>query len=267
MHAGRHLLGENLDISFARLTAMLLLPPAGPLIVALAGLVLCAARPRTGRALVALGLFSLAILSMPACGRLLLRMIEPGEAFDPRLAAGAQALVILGGGTTAEAPEYGADTTSAVTLERLRYGARIFRRTALPVLVSGGNPEGHRTTEGAQMRAVLAGEFGVPVTWVEDGSDNTFESARNCRAILTERGIERVVLVTHAAHMRRARLAFEHQGFGVVAAPTGFGGTGRNRLPEDFLPGTEGLRMSRTFLYEQMGIGWYHLRFFFGARR
>jgi uncharacterized SAM-binding protein YcdF (DUF218 family) len=249
-----------LDISFSRIAGALMLPPAGPLIVALAGLALCAIRPRAGRLLIAAGVLSLTVLSMPAAGRVLLGFIEPREPVDTRLAGRAQAMAILGGGTSAGAPEYGGDTTNWVTLERLRYGARLFGRIGLPVLVSGGNPRDNRTPEAAQMRGVLTEEFAVPVTWVEDTSNNTLEAARNCRAMLAGKGIDRIVLVTHAAHMRRARLAFEHHGFSVVEAPTGFAGIPRTPSIEDFFPGTEGLWMSRIFFHELLGIGWYHLR-------
>ena len=53
-------------------------------------------------------------------------------------AADAEAIVILGGGTRRNAPEYGGDTLGRLTLERVRYGAQVAKLTALPVLVTGG---------------------------------------------------------------------------------------------------------------------------------
>ena len=49
------------------------------------------------------------------------------------------AIVILGGGVRRHAAEYGGDTLGQLTLERVRYGARVARLTGLPVLVSGGS--------------------------------------------------------------------------------------------------------------------------------
>ena len=46
--------------------------------------------------------------------------------------------MILGGGLRRSAPEYGGDTLGRLTLERLRYGAMLAKRTGLPVMVSGG---------------------------------------------------------------------------------------------------------------------------------
>jgi uncharacterized SAM-binding protein YcdF (DUF218 family) len=245
---------------FREIALAVMLPPGGPLVIALAGLGLWGVRLRTGRALAAIGIISLTLLSLPAVGRALLGLIEPRETLDPGLAGKAQALVILGGGTAPEAREYEGDSANATTLERLRYGARLIRQAPLPVLVSGGNPQGNRTSEAAQMRAVLTDEFRVPVNWIEDKANNTYESARNCRDMLAAAGIERIVLVTHASHMRRARLAFESYGFSVVPAPTGFSDPARPAAIDDFLPGVEGLRMSRIFFYETIGYGWYDLR-------
>ncbi len=67
-------------------------------------------------------------------------------------------LVALGGGTYPEAPEYGGDTVSTGSLERLRYAALLYRRSGKPILVSGGNPLGHATAEATQMRSLLRDE-------------------------------------------------------------------------------------------------------------
>src|ERR1700716_2870490 len=57
----------SLDLFFVRkVVAALVLPPSGPLIVALGGLFRLGRRPRLGRALAWLGLTSLLLLSMPA---------------------------------------------------------------------------------------------------------------------------------------------------------------------------------------------------------
>ncbi len=128
-------------------------------------------------------------------------------------------------------PEYGADTVSAHTLERLRWAARLQRNLQLPLPVSGGNPLGSTTTAAAQMRAVLAEDFNVPVRWMEAQSVNTYESAFKVFDMLRPESVARVVLVTHAAHMRRATLVFEYAGFQITPAPTGFTTRSRPGVP------------------------------------
>jgi len=97
------------------------------------------------------------------------------------------------------------------------------------------------------------------VRWAEDKSDNTVQSASYSREILAREGISRVALVTHASHMRRARIAFLSAGFEVLDAPTGFATTDPLTLMS-FLPNAQGLLQTRIFCHEALGIGWYHVR-------
>ena len=58
--------------------------------------------------------------------------------------------------------------------------------------------------------------------WVESRSLDTRENAARSAEILLPAGARRIVLVTHAAHMRRSVEAFERAGFTVIPAPTAF---------------------------------------------
>ena len=160
----------------------------------------------------------LVLLSMPAVGGLLIRCLDRTPAFDVANRGNAQAIVILGGGTRPYAPEYGGATVGTITLERIRYGARLARATGLPVLVSGGAVRG-APPEAVLMRNVLVYEFGVPVRWLETRSRNTHENAVKSAAILKGSGIERVILVGHSFDFPRSRKEFEAAGIDVIPAP------------------------------------------------
>jgi len=121
-----------------KILAGLVLPPTGPLLLLLGGLVLWKRLPRTGRALAWSGTAGLLLLSLPVVAAALSVLVCDADALTTPDAADAQAIVILGSGMRADATEYGADAPSAMTLERLRYGAHLAKRTGLPVLVSGG---------------------------------------------------------------------------------------------------------------------------------
>ena len=239
------------------LIAVWLLPPLAPLLIVVAGLWLLRVRPRSGRALIGFGAGTLILLSMPLVGSTLVAVLEPAYA-DP-LQHSADAIVVLGGGAYPDAPEYGGDTVSSGSLERLRYAALIHKRSGKPILVSGGNPLGHATPEAVQMRAVLENEWRIPVAWSEATSANTFENARNSYAILDAAGIRRIYLVTHAWHMPRARRAFEQAGFTVVPAATRYATPHALRLT-DLLPDAEGLYLSARFWREILGTVWYRLK-------
>jgi uncharacterized SAM-binding protein YcdF (DUF218 family) len=244
--------------------AALLIPPGLLLVVFTAGLVLARKRPLLGRTLLIASAGSLYLLSMPLVGTLLLRHWESSSmnVLPPPPAA---AIVVLGGGQYKNAPEYGGDTVGAMGLVRLRYAALLHRRSGLPVLVSGGSPDGSAGSEAQAMRNTLEREFGVPVRWSENLSANTLESARNSRHMLAGENIRRIVLVTHAWHMPRARLAFEHSGFEVFPAPTAHSTRGALTVL-DFLPDAGALLDSALFFHEAIGILWYRLRLIFQGR-
>jgi uncharacterized SAM-binding protein YcdF (DUF218 family) len=226
----------------------LLLPPAGPLLVALAGIVLWGRLPRVGRGLAAFGVASLLLLSTPAIAWLLLRAVEAAPPLDLEKAKAAEAIVILGGGTRRNAPEYGGDTLARLTLERVRYGARVARITALPVLVTGGAFDGG-VPEGLLMRDALQAEFGIDVRWTETASRNTRENAMASAKILTASGVKRIVLVAHSFDMRRAVAEFVRAGIEVVPAPTVIPPERLDRAT-DFLPSMGALQASYYALYE-----------------
>lgn len=238
----------------------LLIPPGLLIVVLIAGLALRRSRPRTGQALLISGIAGLYLLSMPLTGTLLLQQWETPPA-GPGRGVTAQAIVVLGGGKYPRAPEYGGDTVAAHTLVRLRYAAHLHRQTRLPILVSGGSPDGSPIDEAQVMGRTLEQSFSVPVRWREGASANTLENARLSWRTLQAEGIQRIYLVTHAWHMPRSRLAFERAGFEVIPAPTAHAtGESEKLTVLDFLPDIKGLRDSAFFFHEAIGILWYRLR-------
>jgi uncharacterized SAM-binding protein YcdF (DUF218 family) len=248
-----------MDFISVKALSSALLPPLNLLLLAVLGLLLLIFRRTTGLTVLAASVAGLFLLSMPAVGTTLAALLEHRSVDGDEILGDAQAIVILGGGSYAAAPEYGGDTVGAVTLERVRWGARLHRLSGLPILVSGGSPFATRTSEAAQMKIALNQDFRTDVKWMEEKSFNTFESARYARQQLAGAKIDRIALVTHAMHMPRARLVFEQAGFRVIEAPTGFS-TLRPPGILNFLPSSQGLELSRAFLYEVIGLGWYHVR-------
>ncbi|MDP1733186.1 MAG: YdcF family protein [Sulfuritalea sp.] len=236
-----------------KLLVALILPPTGPVLLALAGLWLTRSKSRRWRNgglwLAILSLTSVLVLSLPVVGRALMTPLEPYPAITPAQLQRVQAIVILGGGTYFAAPEYGGDTVGSATLERLRYGARLAREARLPLLVTGGAPSGGRP-EGELMRDALEQDFGVKVRWVEAASRDTAENAGLSVPMLKAAGVTRIALVSDASHLPRAVPLFAKQGLDVVPAPLGFS-TGSPSLAGSLLPG--GLGASREALHEYLG--------------
>ncbi len=172
------------------------------------------------------------------------------------------AIVVLGGGRKANAPDYGGDTVSLKTLARLRYAARLYRVTGLPILVSGGSVFGDVEPESELMANTLQKDFNVPVQWQESRSRNTKENADYTAALLQKQGIKRVFLVDQAVHMPRSVVAFRKAGVDVIPAPTDF-----VTLPKahaatvEWLPSGHALWESSMAVHEYVGQLWYALRY------
>lgn len=239
-----------------------LLPPLNLILLCALGLLLRRRWPHAGMVLSVTALIVLTLISTRV-GALI--FIAPLERMSVPLqmgqAHGAQAIVVLGGGRIADAPEYGGrDMPSGGTLPRLRYAAYLQRATGLPVLVTGGRPDGAMESEAAIMARVLEADFSVPVKWQEQASNNTAENAQYSARMLEAAGIQRILLVTDALHMPRSVRIFTQAGLQVVPAPTIFYATAR-WLPDDFLPKAVWLQRAAYAMHEWIGLAWYQLRY------
>lgn len=239
------------------LVKAIVLPPAGPMLVVLAGILMATRRPRTGRTVALIGIVTLFLLSTPIVASLLIRGLDRSPVLDVAHASGARAIVILGGGMREYAPEFGGPTLNALTLERVRYGARVARATGLPVLVSGGSFR-PGPTEALLMSTALTQEYGVPVRWMETHSRNTHENAVDSARILKANGIDHVILVAHSFDVRRASAEFASEGIVTVAAPTHIPSPQPDRL-SDFWPSPASLQDSYYAIYEILAVALFHL--------
>jgi len=239
--------------------ASALLPPFSLVIVLVTALALQRQRPRLAMTLIFLVALALYALSTPWVGGLLLKSLEISKPVNLHAPPLADAIVVLGGGRRTHAQEYGGDTLNSYSLERLRYAARLHRATQLPILATGGMPGGGSLAEGSLMRVVSTEELHTPIRWVEDAALTTWDNARFSAPILKNAGVKRILLVTDAAHMRRAAPLFERQGLQVIPAGIQFSNT-RIDSPLSLLPSASGLRDSSYALHEWLGIVWYRLR-------
>lgn len=240
--------------------AAFLLPPFSLLLILALGIFLLYRRRKYAKPLILAAFGLLWLASTPYFAESGLHLLEARTAALEKPLQNANAIVILGGGTYFHAPEYaGQDTIGEAALVRLRYGAKLQRETGKPILVTGGKPLGNSVSEAQQMRASLEQDFQVPVRWIEDASDNTFENARYSFQTLQKAGIKKIYLVTHAWHMPRSADVFRRAGFEVVEAPTAFTTRYRTDLFA-FLPNAGSLHDSKIFAHEVIGLLWYRVR-------
>jgi vancomycin permeability regulator SanA len=89
------------------------------------------------------------------------------------------------------------------------------------VVVTGGNQPGDRFTE-AQASATYLTERGIPESVIlleNDGSD-TIDSLDRVAAMLDERGLDTVLIVTDPYHALRSRMVAEEHGLTAYVSPT-----------------------------------------------
>lgn len=211
-----------------------------------------------------LGLAILLLASQPTVGRFLLRSAE-GWADRPAVSAvaPADAVVVLSAGRSlAPGPDRASEWAD---VNRFFGGVGLFKAGKAPVLVftaaqrdSGGRSEGDVLADFARSLGVSADAI-----LITDDVLNTADEARETMATLTSRGTpaKRIVLVTSAFHMPRAREVFTREGFEVIPFPVGFSFSADRKVSVlDFFPSVGALNQTHTALREFYGRAFYWLR-------
>lgn len=235
------------------------LPPVSLAWLAFAAVLLSGRYRRVGRAVALISLALLLVLAMPLTGKALLASLGRGLPLTPQAASPPAAIVILGGNVAHSDLTFPPTGVGSLTLERLQAGAELYRRTKLPVLVSGGTLRRTTVPLAVLMEQSLGRDFEVPVRWMEPDSLDTWENAERSTAILESQGIRSIYLVTHAWHMRRAIIAFTHFGMSVTAAPVR-----SDPMPAlaayELIPVTTAWLASYYGIHEWVGCAYYTLR-------
>lgn len=239
----------------------LLLPPAANLLLLGVAWICWRRFPRLARLMAILSLLSLYALATPWVSVALMETLEHQHpALSLAQAKTPDAIVILGGGRTPDAPEFGGDTVSPSTLLRLRYGAYLQRYSQAPVLVSGGRVYGEVASEADLMAQALAQDFNVATRWREDRSRNTRENAKYSAELLLAEDRKHIWLVTQAWHMPRSVAAYEAYGFEVTPAPTAFNAYFSTKSALlGFIPTAGDLEDSAWVIHEWLGIAYYRM--------
>lgn len=232
----------------------LVLPPAGPLLLLLLGLVVATRRKATGLLLAFVALSLAWASSTMGVALALSRVLLPEVvAVQPEALRPVQAIVVLGGGVVPQAAEYGVAQPGPHTLHRIRYGVWLARQTGKPLAFAGGLGWAaagvHQASEGGVARRVLQEEYGLQPRWVDDRSRDTSENAARMAELLAPERIRHIALVTDATHMERAAAAFRAAGFQVLPAPTHFPVASQRDLLL-WLPSASGVEWNRQLVRE-----------------
>ena len=153
-------------------------------------------------------MFFLAIAFSP-----LAHLLDLWTAPRPQLVP-SDAIVVLAGNVSASG------ILSRESALRTAHGISLYLRGLAPLLIfSGGAHEGGPTE--AEVRVKLARLEGIPSEAIltETRARTTQEEALCVKALLQERRVRAILLVTNSQHLLRARPLFERAGFEVHPAP------------------------------------------------
>jgi uncharacterized SAM-binding protein YcdF (DUF218 family) len=226
-------------------------------LVLLGALFLLLQRRILGRSLL---VFALAFIFLASWHPMAERVLEPLEwshapLSDPAGLSGVSAVVVLGAGWRSEWQAPASIRLSENSALRLLEGLRLIE--ALPearLVVSGASRNRDRLpvavgyAEAAQALGVNPSRIVVLDTPVD-----TAQEAYAVREVLAEG--ERFLLVTSAAHMRRAVRHFERAGLDPIPAPTDFTtGTRPVYTLSYWLPSAQNLRKTERAIHEYLGL-------------
>ena len=233
-------------------------PLALALVLVLLGMLLLVLRRRIlGRSLVAFGVAFIFVASWPPVAGRVLESLEWSHApvSDPAGLSGVSAVVVLGAGWRSEWQAPASIRLSDSAALRLFEGLRLIE--ALPdarLVVSGAsrNPDRLAVAVGYAEAAQALGVDPSRIV-VLDTPVDTAQEAYAVRDVLGEG--ERFLLVTSAAHMRRAVRHFERVGLAPIPAPTHFTtGSRATRTLSHWLPSAGNLRKTERAIHEYLGL-------------
>jgi len=258
----------DIEILLNNILQTILLPPGLSIAMIVVGLLIIKRFYTSGKVLLIAGFSLLIILSLPISAQGLNQLLEQDKALtiNELKNTKAKVIIVLGAGRYKNAIEYEeqTDSISSSALERLSYAVYLHKKTKLPLLLSGGSPRGEMLSEASIMQTTLNNKFQLKAKWLDKNSSNTWNNAKYSSEILKPLKIENIILVTHAVHLPRARMAFEHFGLKVTAAPLGFRATNKKEDSYtilDFLPSAHAMSSSSAALHEFIGYIWYLIRY------
>jgi uncharacterized SAM-binding protein YcdF (DUF218 family) len=226
-------------------------------------------KPRLALGAVTTALVLLLLASTPLVSHMLVGAIEARS--EPQIPLPAvDAIVVLGAGARPADPPQPMVQIDGPTANRLLYAAKLYREGKAPIVIlSGGQLPWRKVLppESAEMAEVIE-IMGVPSSAVaqESESGNTYQNAVGTKAILEQRNLHRILLVTSALHMPRALALFRQQGVQAISAPTDFlsvsTSSARSSWPDliiSVLPSAEALQLTTRALQELLGSAVYRI--------
>ena len=254
--------GYPITFQLTKLLSLLLYPLNQAILLALLALLaLLLHRSRTAVCSLAVAIAWLYLCSTAVFADFLMGTLE--DPYPPRalsVTARADAIVLLGGAIRGDV-HMGSLGDLNQQADRLVHAVALYKAGKAPrLLVTGGGAPGERS-EAEIMRDLLQ-VMGVPepAILMEDRSRNTYQNAIYTAAKLEQLGLNKILLVTSAFHMRRSEALFAARGLEIIPAPTDYQRLIGPAVVPRWLPGVSDLWRTTHALHEILGYRVYRYR-------
>lgn len=150
-------------------------------------------------------------------------------------------------------------------VDRYWHAARIFHAGKAPRIILSGGRAPHLThgRSEAESGALFLQDLGVPADalLLDREALTTRENALNIQAIVAERGLESLLVVTSASHMRRSMAALALVDAELIPAATDFTAQPAPGFSiRRYIPSASALSRSTRAIHELVGLAYYRSR-------
>ena len=196
--------------------------------------------------------------------KLILYLEREYKLVQPATVEKADAIVVLSGMLRTIETNEGFQYEFNEASDRIFAGIELFQQDKSPVMVltRGQLPWSVGVSEGEYLRK-LAINMGVAPNsiFLTDAVQTTDQEAKSVKKIIS--GLNhRVILVTSAFHMSRAKTVFEAAGINVIPFPVDFLIPADNVTIRDFIPSARGFEDTTFFVREMIGRAYYRLKYY-----
>ena len=213
-----------------------------------------------------IGLFGIAILifcSLPIISINLIAYLEKDYSLQNTSTIDeADAIVVLSGMLTTIKTESGYEYEFGGAVDRILAGIDLYKDDKAPILIltrgklpwSLGKPEGEYLKE-------FAAQFSIPKENIllTDNVENTEDEAKSVKKLLNQNN--KIILVTSAFHMPRAKKVFEAADINVLPFPVDFQSQESKLTFMDLIPSAGSFSSTSHFFREMIGRAYYSLKY------
>ena len=171
------------------------------------------------------------------------------------------AYVVLGGGINENAPDLnGEGQLTSESLPRAVDAFRLYKIEKKPIILSGGRVYGKKPEAEIAKKFLISLGVDEKDIIIEENSRDTYENALLVKEMLKNKGLEKIVLITSAFHMKRSVQLFKRHFSYILPYPTGYRTSRTDYNVISYMPNGENIAYVAYSIKEYIGILFYKIK-------